>query len=312
MIKTLSILALFVSAFAINGYCCINEYHARLDGSIVYEDADWGGGISGNYMNPDKLALALKKTDSLYMVTGDIQYYSDHGVYLIYGGKYDEARRIFLEIENKSPALYATAANLGTAYELLGMNDSALHWIKRSVEIDPNSHEGSEWIHVKILEAKIASKDDPNYFRSHSILGIDLGDDRVPVNKNNIDIVKIAGQIRYQLQERMTFVKPPDPVVAQLLFDYGSLTAMNDNVKSAIRVYEQARKYGYTGELVDKREEHFRDLQETADNKTVFEKWAKENFVLLLILAGSAFIAFVTGAIWLFKRWKRKRKARAM
>jgi len=45
--------------------------------------------------------------------------------------------------------------DLGTAYELAGKNEPALRWIREGLRRNPNSHKGTEWLHVKILEAKI-------------------------------------------------------------------------------------------------------------------------------------------------------------
>jgi hypothetical protein len=52
------------------------------------------------------------------------------------------------------------AANLGTALELLGNKEEALHWIREGIRRNPQSHEGTEWLHAKILEAKIAAQKD--------------------------------------------------------------------------------------------------------------------------------------------------------
>ena len=85
----------------------------------------------------------------------DLDYLSDKGFVLIISGRYSEAIDLYLQIEKLEPNRYSTASNIGTAYEMIGENEKALHWIKRAVAIDPASHDNSEWIHVNILEAKI-------------------------------------------------------------------------------------------------------------------------------------------------------------
>jgi tetratricopeptide (TPR) repeat protein len=49
--------------------------------------------------------------------------------------KYDEAIKLYLEIEKIQPNGYSTASNIGTAYELIGQNKNALRWINKSVEL---------------------------------------------------------------------------------------------------------------------------------------------------------------------------------
>ena len=85
-----------------------------------------------------------------------------------------EAIELLEELEKKSPGQYAVAANLGTAYELNGDNRKALEWIKKGVERNPESHFGTEWLHVKILEAKIAIEQNPEWLSNHSVLETDF------------------------------------------------------------------------------------------------------------------------------------------
>ncbi len=68
----------------------------------------------------------------------------------------------FLEAsEKKRPGRYQTAANLGTAYELTGNLVQARRWIKEGIARDPSSHEGTEWLHLRILDARLALTQDP-------------------------------------------------------------------------------------------------------------------------------------------------------
>jgi tetratricopeptide (TPR) repeat protein len=105
---------------------------------------------------------------------------SDYGGVLIYTGEYAKARDVLLEAERISPGHYAVASNLGTAYELLGENEKALEWIRAGMERNRKSHEGTEWVHVKILEAKIAMQNDPDWLSKSSVLGVDFGPEARP------------------------------------------------------------------------------------------------------------------------------------
>lgn len=302
-----TVAVLFFFFLCLTGYCCINENRVLLNGDIITADRH-ASAPTGKFNPDDKeyLERVLRKTDSLYKVTGRIADYSDYGVALIYNGRYEEAKKIFTEIEFKRPGLYPTAANLGTVYELLGMNDSAYYWINKGIEINPSSHFGSEWIHVEILKAKIASKGNPNYYYTHNILNIDMGTEETPINVKHIDLKELETQLYYQLTERMSFVKAPDPVVAQLLFELGNISAITKDVESALVCYKRARTYGYSSDLMEKREEHFKALQSKAEFRENVKDWIRHNFFLVCTLLGFGLILFIGAAILLFRRRKRK------
>ena len=91
---------------------------------------------------------------------------SDYAVALMYLGRHQEAVTLLHQLEAERPGEYFVAGNLGTAYELTGKNEEALRWIREAIRRNPAAHEGTEWLHAKILEAKIAQqKDRPEVFR---------------------------------------------------------------------------------------------------------------------------------------------------
>src|SRR6185437_11772073 len=90
---------------------------------------------------------------------------SDYSIALMYLGRSKEAVELLQALENERPGEYFIAANLGTAYELTGNNEEAARWIAEGIRRNPESHEGTEWLHLKILEAKIAQEKDPDYFK---------------------------------------------------------------------------------------------------------------------------------------------------
>ena len=134
---------------------CLNgDSKVLKDGTFLYEDRE-GSVPYGHDFYKEAFENGIKQLDSIYIATKDIDYLSDKGLLLILLERYEEAIELYLDIEKIKPNRYSTASNIGTAYELIGQNENALKWIKKSVELDPKSHNGSEWIHIKILEAKI-------------------------------------------------------------------------------------------------------------------------------------------------------------
>lgn len=132
----------------------------------------------------------------------------DYTVALIRLGRAADAIVELEAIEQAFPGQYATAANLGTAYELVGKPADALTWITRGIERNPTSHKGTEWLHVAILKAKLKLNANPAWLTQHSVL--DEADAR-PASE-----VLLA--IEYQLNERLVFVQPEDAVVCDLFY----------------------------------------------------------------------------------------------
>ncbi len=177
---------------------------------------------------------------------------SDYAVALMYLGRSAEAVERLERLEIEKPGEYFIAANLGTAYELSGKNEAALRWIQEGMRRNPESHQGTEWLHVRILEAKIAQQSDPDFFKKHSVLELS------PTNINQsltfgevqLSAGELARAIEYQLSERLQFVKPPDPSVASLLFDYAALEAATRTLESARGVLHLALDYGCPADKV--------------------------------------------------------------
>jgi hypothetical protein len=149
---------------------------------------------------------------------------NDLAVAYIVTGRAADGIRLLKDMEKIQPGSAKVAANLGTALELTGSDQEALLWIRESVRRDPDEHEGSEWVHVKILEAKVAVKRDPNWLRTHSVVGWRdgqqlLADERGLV-RSPMDLI---APISWQLNERTQFVDAPDAIVGDLYLTLGDI-----------------------------------------------------------------------------------------
>lgn len=247
MKKILSIL-LFISNFS---FGCLNgETKVLTNGFVLYEDHETSIPHGHNFYieNADKLKREL---DSLYQVTNKIEYLSDKGYVLIVEGKLDEALNLYLNIEKKYPNRYSTASNIGTIYELLGENEKALFWINKSIKINPKSHKESEWIHSKILEAKIKGKE---FYSGSFILDVDFGKYSFPISTlSNSKLLSLEYELYYQLNERISFIKSKDEIIANLLFELGNIAMINKDFYSAEQIFKTAKEYGLSNELVNVR-----------------------------------------------------------
>lgn len=177
---------------------------------------------------------------------------SDYAVALMYLDRAAEAIPLLQQLEKEQSGQYFVAANLGTAYELAGQNEEALQWIKEGIRRDPMSHKGTEWLHLKILEAKIAAQKDTNYFKQHSVLELEpeMVKEEIQIGDKKLTQKELTDAIQYQLVERLHFVKPPDAAVASLLFDYGAIEARFKTLESAKEVLQMAIEYGYPQEKI--------------------------------------------------------------
>jgi tetratricopeptide (TPR) repeat protein len=180
---------------------------------------------------------------------------NDYAVALIFQGKYPEAIEVLEQQEKEKPGEYFTAANLGTALELSGRNEEALKWISEGMRRNTNSHEGTEWMHAMILQAKIKAEREPDYFKKHSVL--DLNYSQIERNAETLtvggvqrDRHDVEGALQYQLQERLQFVKTKDAPVASLLFDYAAITAATHSLEAAKEVLKMAMEFGYPADRV--------------------------------------------------------------
>ncbi|WP_415327410.1 tetratricopeptide repeat protein [Chryseobacterium sp. MMS23-Vi53] len=192
-----------------------------------------------------------------YEKTKDIDRYLDYATSLVYLGKYDKAIKIFKEIELKNADKYEVFSNLGTAYELSGDNENALKYISKALAINKESHHGSEWIHIKILEYKLGR------ITLENLLGSNFGNNEIPETKlSDEELDKFVEDLSYQLSERTQFVKPTNEIVGKLYFELGNALALHSNsdVENTLEAYEFAKKYGYSNKLLEKRFTYFQNL----------------------------------------------------
>lgn len=253
--KQLFILLTLCCSF--QSFACINLYRTLINGKIV-EQGELDAYVhhhehhSGQY-SKENLELAKATYWELYDSTKSYKDLSDYAAVLTYLGEYKTAKNIYHNIEKEHPNLYTTASNLGTIYELIGKPDSAYYWIKKSIELNEDSHEGSEWIHLKILAFKLSKNQD----YSTSILDFDFGNRRKPAMEND-SLWELKHHLEHQLTERTIFVKPTNKIVGNLYFDYGNLLALTTNLESAIEAYEIAQEYGYENPIMTKRLKYFK------------------------------------------------------
>ncbi len=237
------LVALFLLSIAIvmPANACGNFYFALTkEGKLVETDMitrfDKNFNLEMNFNKLQKLEAKLKKEHN-YMLL------SDYSLCLLKLGKTTEALTLLQNLQKAYPTEYKIAANLGTAYELVGQNDSALKYIKLDMALNPHDHEGSEWIHVKVLETKLKLKTDPNYLTQNSVLNLSSAQEN---NSQTFD------HLNLQVRERFPFTPNKDVIMASLMEDMGDLSANLISIEYAKAYYKISKEYyGNTSTQID-------------------------------------------------------------
>ena len=222
---------------------CLNYYYS-LDKSGHFHDAEDLRRAFNTNFNVKRIETKLKKLEAKLKTSKDYKLLSDYAVLLLKAGKTEIAVDILEQLSLKHPNEYQIAANLGTAYELAGNNEKALEFIKRGIELNPDAHGGSEWVHVKLLETKLQLEKDASYLENRTVLNL---------SEEQQKDAKVRDQLMIQIRERFPFCKgPDDPIMASLLIDLGDCYANTASIEFAKASYEIAQHYyGASSEIID-------------------------------------------------------------
>ncbi|WP_375562076.1 hypothetical protein ACE193_05880 [Bernardetia sp. OM2101] len=211
--------------------------------------------------NSQKHFSSLKKSIKNLEKKHSYKYLSDYSIALMKLGKADIALELLKALNYHYPNDYKITANLGTAYELNSELDSALKYIKKGLELNPNSHRESEWVHVKILEAKKKIKQNPSYLTKNSILQLS------EKQKND---KKTYEQINIQLRERFPFSPPPNEIMAHLIMEFAECATNIESVEYANALYNLVNKYyEYNSEYLQTRIKETKGLKMKYANKEI-------------------------------------------
>jgi tetratricopeptide (TPR) repeat protein len=279
-------------SLAIPAHACLNYYRKNIKGEIIE--------VGSTDVHPQLLQLLTQhpehdniKSRDLGPEPGaeaDFQVRNDYAANLIRQGKTRRAIEMLESIEQRRPGEYIVAANLGTAYELHGDVDRAYQWISEGIKRNPKVHEGTEWLHLRILEVKRELAKDPSWLETHTVLDFDFGQDAVP----NLPAVwgargeeQVLLALRIQLHERLAFVFPPDPIVGELLGVYADSAALRWPVEVALPLYDFALSFKPAhADVLERRRARAMELR-----PSMFDDWEEMDWGLLA--AGIITIALV-------------------
>jgi hypothetical protein len=252
--RTLMLAALLVTAQG--AFACINSVGTDHQGERFAADGSVGQELVDELTRQHAQVYWVKHAREIAdkaVANPDFENLNNLAVALIYKQRHAAAIRLLLRIEKLHPGEYQTATNMGTALELAGYDAVALRWIRIGIARNRASHHGTEWLHARILDAKIAAKQDAGYFQRQSIAGIQFESQMVPKlplalpagnHGKPVDLYLLNLALHYQLRERLQFVPAPDPVVANLLLDWATLNLAGGPLENAQALYPLAMRYG--------------------------------------------------------------------
>lgn len=233
---------LLIVAVSTASLACGNEYGHTLDGRKIYTRNFY---LSERMMLFDKAAIQSRINRLRLFIKNapqDYKHWSDLSVNFLKIGKVDSALNILAPLAKKHPQEYNIAANLGTAYELKGKLDSALKYISRGYELNPKSHMGSEWVHVKILEAKIKDKKQPGWIKRKPILTQEELIKRLDTERR-YEAGSVNGDVFYQVRTRAPFTPAPNKVLKNILVSLGEFNKNHGTYENALMCYVYAMKF---------------------------------------------------------------------
>ena len=231
---------------------CVNSFGTDKQGRRTSMHEPTGDHLAARLTSPTLWAVDGDRYREKAIDAPSYENATNYGVSLLFQGHYAPAMRLFLRLEQLYPGRAQTAANLGTALELAGYDAVALKWIRIGIHRDVGEHDGTEWLHARILQAKLADAAG-TWHRTRSIAGVAFtdalipsvpmlmpaGNDGRPVKPHELDRA-----LRYQVEERMQFVGPKDWVVANLLSDWATLNLAGGPLENAKVLHGLAMRYG--------------------------------------------------------------------
>jgi tetratricopeptide (TPR) repeat protein len=200
---------------------CLNIFAVDSTGHVHYLEHYFFAEIE---FRQDVIARNLKHLEKKFN-NKDFSYknISDYGAYLLMVGRFSDGLKIFRALSSKYNNVYEISANTAVAYELNGNIDSALLWEKHSLALSPGGHSYSEWIHLKILEAKKNLRTDPDWCLKNNVTGIvdSIKLNYRPAFHEDGKGMWILNHFIAQLSERLPFTYNEDKALGKLLLELG-------------------------------------------------------------------------------------------
>ncbi len=161
----------------------------------------------------------------------------------LFAEEFKKALELSTRLVARYPNDYSVVITHAAALELNGKPGEASPFMKHALELNPKSHKGSEWIHLRILEQRLLGDAGVDPWK---LIGVDLRPDSLPEKPEGMDMKELLRQVHYQVNDRRFFTPEHDPLYGALMFAYADLLQLNGYRNQAKWTYSQAASYGFT------------------------------------------------------------------
>lgn len=244
---------------------------------------------SWSYWPRDLQFESRKDLEELDGVAGD-EAKRKRAVALLKSKRPGEAFELLADLEKRLPEDHDVAVYLSLAKEMLGENEQAMVWAIKAIERHPEER-GSGWLHLKILEARMEMEADPNWLRTHSVAGLDFGPGSLPAlpvvaplpmgsAQGPFSVDEIYDALGEKLALRLQFFDGHDPVMADLLLDYGMAAFFVEGARWSTSLVKSSGDLGVQRKGVREIE---RSLQDWANDHPP-QRFQKHTLLAFLVL----------------------------
>jgi hypothetical protein len=165
-------------------------------------------------------------------------------------GKHTEGITKMRAIEDRNPGENpGLPLRLSLAYEIAGDNRRALEWLSAHIRATPGIKDGTDWLRGAVLSAKIELDRQPDWLQRNHVLAINEkasnAGEFCKVGNRTLSRSDVQTALLHELKERMSYVKPKDPVVADLLYTFALVQNSARSYQSAADLLSLAEQYGY-------------------------------------------------------------------
>lgn len=177
---------------------------------------------------------------------------SDVAVHLARLGRIKESLNILRNIYYRHPEEFIILSNLTFLYELNGKIDSALFINEKSLDRFSKTYKGSNWVHMKILQAKLKMQMDSNWIYNHKVLNLQLKHakkitkrtgDNTDVDEQFRENNSVISSIIYHIKERIPYTPAPDLLLSSVIAESAELMAQEFSMEHAVYLYYLALEY---------------------------------------------------------------------
>jgi hypothetical protein len=157
----------------------------------------------------EEFVAFVRRFEATLARSSGIEARADAAMAALRSGRTEEAITALLAIDASQPGWAGTALRLGLVHELAGRWDEAVVWVARASEREAGAPGDTAWLHLAILQAKRQLRADPQWLRTHGVLGVDAG---------GRPVEEVLRAIELQLAARSPLVPPTDAVMCELYY----------------------------------------------------------------------------------------------